>query len=242
MADQLSTLATSFSLRVDVPPQARRLVRLEHDVSALQAFANRSYAAELALQRTVVRDLLGGGGGASLFAQHDEVEACVDAAVARVRAVVAVWDGILARSAWAQAAGALADAVASKIVADVLDMAAIGQDEAYRIAKVIGFVTELDDLFLPSRLGELSAPPPPPPQQPNLPEISQTAHYAPSWLRLKYLSEVMQANLSDVRYLWFESELSLSFDADEVVHLIGLSFEDNERARAIKRDILTSRE
>lgn len=108
-------------------------------------------------------------------------------------------------------------------MADVLDLPSIGQDEAYNIARVIARVTELDDLFVvPS---SATAP------------IPQTARYATSWLRLKYLSEVLQSNLRDVRYLWLESELSLYFTVDEVVDLIGLSFEQNPRTREVVRDI-----
>lgn len=61
--------------------------------------------------------------------------------------------------------------------------------------------------------------------------------YAGSWMRLKYLSEVLQSNLRDVRFLWMESELSLYFTVDEVVDLINLSFEDNARTREIIREI-----
>jgi centromere/kinetochore protein ZW10 len=174
-------------------------------------------------------------------ASADEADACVDAAVGRVRAVAAVWEDILARSTWAQAVGSLADALAKKVVADVLDMASIGQEDAYRIARLIARVTELDDVFVPSRLeGGRGARPPHGDDHNGAAaeeEIPQTAKYAPSWLRLKYLSELLQANLMDVRYLWFESELSLWFSVDEVVDLIAASFEANERARGVAREI-----
>ena len=112
------------------------------------------------------------------------------------------------------------DSISSKIIADVLDLESIGQDDAYNTARLIAKVTELDDLFLASS-----------------DSVPSTARYAPSWLRLKYLSELLQSNLRDVRYLWFESELSLCFTAAEVVDLIGLSFEDNARRREIVREI-----
>jgi len=40
-----------------------------------------------------------------------------------------------------------------------------------------------------------------------------------------------------VKYLWFESDLSLYFTVEEVVELIGLSFEMNAQVRAVVREI-----
>lgn len=148
-----------------------------------------------------------------------------------MRSLAIAWESILSRSAWQQAVGSLVDAVANKIIGDVMDLPGIGQDEAYNIANHIASVTALDDLFLPSRFATESG------NAGETNEIPTTAQYAGSWLRLKYLSEVLQSNLKDVRYLWLESELSLYFSADEVVDLVNLSFEDNPRTREVIREI-----
>ena len=137
------------------------------------------------------------------------------------------WEVILARSAWYQAVGSLVEALSSKIITDVMDASSISQDQAYNVAKLIAHVAELDDLFLPSRVSGQGQPD----------EVPMTAQYAGSWLRLKYLSEVLQSNLRDIRYLWMESELSLYFTKDEVVDLINLSFEDNPRTREVIKEI-----
>lgn len=162
---------------------------------------------------------------------QDETESCVSTAVARVRYMAITWEPILSRSVWQQAVGSLVDSVAVKIINDVMELPSIGQDEAYNIANLIATVTGLDDLFLPSgssapgKTGKAEE------------AIPTTAQYAPSWLRLKYLSEVLQSNLKDVRYLWVESELSLYFSAEEVVDLIKISFEDNARTREVIKEI-----
>lgn len=151
-----------------------------------------------------------------------------------MRSLAIAWESILSRSAWQQAIGSLVDAVANKIIVDVMDLPSIGQDEAYNIANLIATVTGLDDLFLPSR----SSKRPSSQQQHEADdEIPTTAQYAASWLRLKYLSEVLQSNLKDLRYLWIESELSLYFSVEEVVYLINLSFEDNARTREVIKEI-----
>lgn len=203
------------------------MLRLDGDIKSLENFARRAYSNEMTIQKTILRDFL--GGDQSLM-QQDDTENCISLAVARVRALAIDWEGILSRSAWQQAVGSLADAVASKIIGDVMDMSSIGQDEAYNIANLISMITELDDLFLPSRFV-------PGGQKSRADEVPNTAQYARSWLRLKFLSEVLQSNLKDVRFLWMESDLSLYFTVDEVLDLINVSFEDNPRTREVIREI-----
>ncbi|XXG99875.1 hypothetical protein Hte_006216 [Hypoxylon texense] len=225
LAERLSDVSKEWKTREDLTPRAIAMLRLDNDIKALQSFAARAYSSEMSTQRTVLRDLM--GGSQNLLQQDgldaSDLEAQVDNATSHVRAMAATWSTILSKSAWSQAVGSLVDTIASKLVADVMDLAGIGQDEAFNIASLIARITELDDLFLPPDAAK--------------DDIPATAEYASSWLRLKYLSEVLQSNLQDVRYLWMESELSLYFTVDEVVELIGLSFVDNARTREVVKEI-----
>ncbi|KAM0278127.1 hypothetical protein ACHAQH_005325 [Verticillium albo-atrum] len=229
LAERLTEVGETWQARADVTPRARNMLRIDNDIKGLQGFANRAYTGELSTQKTVLRDLVG---GEQSLMQQDEMDSCVDSAMARVRSMAVTWDSILARSVWYQAVGALVDTLATKIISDVMDMPSVGQDEAYKIAQLIAKVTELDDLFLPSRSagGREQT-------EPDAEEIPATAQYASSWLRLKYLSEVLQSNLNEVRFLWCDSELSLYFSVDEVVDLIEASFEANARTKETIREI-----
>ncbi|KAL2179179.1 uncharacterized protein P884DRAFT_196376 [Thermothelomyces heterothallicus CBS 202.75] len=236
LAEQLAGFAAAWKTRSDISTRAQQMLRLDNDIKLLRSFANRAYTNELGIQKTVLRDLL--GGEQNLVHQPDAA-ASISSATARVRALATAWEDILARSVWQQAVGALVDAIASKMIADVTDLASIGQEEAYNIAGLISSVEELDELFLPSRWqgdrkkkegggnegGEGEE------------EVPVTAQFAGNWLRLKYLSEVLQSNLRDVRFLWVEGELSLYFTAEEVVDLVKASFEDNPRTREVIREI-----
>ena len=164
--------------------------------------------------------------------QQADAEGFIDAAVSRVRAMAVAWETILTRSAWYQAVGSLVETVAAKIISDVMEMPSIGQDEAYNIANLIAKIITLDDLFLPGRTGAAQLK-----SESDRDEIPATAQYTPSWLRLQYLSEVLQSNLREARYLWMEGELSLYFTPEEVVDLINISFEANARSREIIKDI-----
>ncbi|KAF5523524.1 Centromere/kinetochore protein zw10-like protein [Colletotrichum aenigma] len=226
LSEKLSELASAWKSRADLTTRAQNMLRIDNDIKSLQNFATRAYTNELGVQKTVLRDLL--GGDQSLM-QQDELDSCVDSAVARVRSLAVTWESILSRSVWYQAVGSLADAISSKIISDVMESSSIGQDDAYRIAQLIAKITELDDLFLPSRTAASSGS--------GKDEIPTTAQYAATWLRLKYLSEVLQSNLNEVKYLWCDSELSLYFSADEVVDLIEASFDANPRMRETIRAI-----
>ncbi|KAI3321869.1 hypothetical protein HD806DRAFT_148905 [Xylariaceae sp. AK1471] len=225
LSEQLTEISGSWKARDDLTPRAISMLRLDNDVKALQLFATRAYASEMTTRRTILRDLL--GGSQNLLHQDglgsSDLQSQVDNATSYIRTTAASWSKILAKSAWSQAVGSLVDTIASKLVADVMDLAGIGQDDAYNIANLIARITELDELFLSSGADKDAIP--------------ATAEYASSWLRLKYLSEVLQSNLQDVRFLWMESELSLYFSVDEVIDLIGLSFVDNARTREVIREI-----
>ncbi|KAK4203249.1 hypothetical protein QBC40DRAFT_337708 [Triangularia verruculosa] len=225
LAGKLADFATTWKVRQDISTRAQNMLRLDNDVKALQGFANRAYTNELSLKKMMLRDRLG---GEQNLLQLDDTESYVASAVSMVRSIALEWEPILAKSVWQQAVGSLVDALASKIISDVMDLPSIGQEEAYNIAKHIASVEELDDMFLPSKLQGT---------KPKQGEIPLTSQFASSWLRLKYLSEVLQSNLRDVRYLWMEGELSLYFSAEEVLDLINASFEDNIRTREVVREI-----
>ncbi|KAJ1329711.1 protein transport protein DSL1/ZW10 [Microdochium nivale] len=229
LSEELAKFTSTWKARTDLAPRAVTMLRLDNEIQALQSFATRAYSTEMAMQRTVIRDLL--GGSQNLLQQDglesSDLEVQVDGAIGRVRDVAATWSGILAPSAWNQAIGSLVDTIAAKLASDVMDLAGIGQDEAYNIATMIAHVEKLDDLFPgpPGAEGDTDSPPP------------QTAQYASTWLRLKYLGEVLQSNLQDILWLWKDSGLSLEFSATEVVDLIRLSFVDNARTRDVIKQI-----
>ncbi|KAH7033468.1 uncharacterized protein B0I36DRAFT_109508 [Microdochium trichocladiopsis] len=230
LSEELGKFTSAWKTRKDLAPRAVTMLRLDNDIQTLQSFAARAYATEMTTQRTIIRDLL--GGSQNLLQQDGlestDLEAQVDGAIGRIRSVAATWKTILAPSAWNQAVGSLVDTIASKLISDVMDLAGIGQDEAYNIATMIAHVEKLDDLFPGVSPGDPATAPPPPPQ---------TAQFASSWLRLKYLSEVLQSNLQDILWLWKDSGLSLEFSVGEVVDLIRLSFVDNARTRDVIRQI-----
>jgi centromere/kinetochore protein ZW10 len=154
-----------------------------------------------------------------------------------------MWKKILPYSAWASAVGSLVNAVASKIISDVFDLSGMDVDEAERTAQLITMVCALDDLFIredPLKNGKDLNKIEASDSDEEDTTIPLTAQFASNWMKMKFLSEVLQANLVDIRYLWFESDLSLYFSKEEIADLIKLSFEDNINSRQLIREIKQS--
>jgi centromere/kinetochore protein ZW10 len=60
LSERLAEFAAEWKHRDDISTRAQNMLRLENDIKSLQTFANRTYTNELAIQKTVLRDLLGG--------------------------------------------------------------------------------------------------------------------------------------------------------------------------------------
>ncbi|CZS94014.1 uncharacterized protein RAG0_04056 [Rhynchosporium agropyri] len=238
-----------------IPERAYNLVRLDPEIKVLVSFGKRAYTSELNAQRTVINDLLGGAQNffQPEYSMSNELLSTIRIVIKHIRTTATLWYKILPYSAWASATGSLVNAVATKLISDVFDLTDISVDEAERTATVLSHVETLDDLFLPkhnpanakSHNGTLRSR-----SYSTIEldlsdrggggedgEVPLTSQFADKWMKMKFLSEVLQSNLKDVRFLWFESDLSLYFTVDEVVELVGLSFERNLAVRGLLKDI-----
>jgi protein transport protein DSL1/ZW10 len=221
LAELVKDFAIKWSERTDLGLRAQSKVRLDSEVQALLKFSRAAYGREMSTQRTIITDLL--GGAQSFLNQGDNAsddQVAVESVVAHIRTLSTQWRPILSESAWSQAVGALLSTVARKMIRDVTDLTVLGADEAFRVASLISLVIKLDDLFTPEG-----------PEDSEEPPVATTSRYAPSWLKLSFLSEVLQSDLKDLMFLWTQSDLSLYFGAEEVIDLIELSFETNWRTK-----------
>lgn len=256
LAEKLKGFVTDWNSRQDLPQRAYGMVRLDSEVKVLESFGKRAYTNELIAQRTIVTDLLNGNmpispfhpssranpnpGTQNFFQQPaSSLSSAILPVISHIRTQAHLFTTILPYSASSSATGSLVNTLASKLITDIFDLTDISVDEAERIATIISQVESLDDLFLPTNNPNRQSTSPPKPTTDQ--EIPLTPQFAPLWLKLKFLSEVLQSNLKDVRYLWFESDLSLYFTAEEVVELIGLSFEMNAQVRGVVREIREGR-
>ena len=204
------------------PPQSR--LRLDNDVKALETFAKRAYSSEMESQRTILRDLLDGAQGFSSVTKppfKQESEDAVEQTVHRLRAVQRQWKDVLSDGALLQSLGSLLSTITTKMITEICELGDIGEEDSHQLRALMDRVSEAKDIFLQQREGGEPA--------------DMTFIYCPNWLKFQYLAEILESSLADIKYLWIEGELSLEFEAEEVVELIEGLFADSDiRIRAIQ--------
>jgi centromere/kinetochore protein ZW10 len=207
------------------PPASR--LRLDNDAKALDNTAKRAYGAEMESQRTILRDLLDGAQGFTNCTTEPFKSECIDAidqTIHRLHEVHRQLQPVLAQSALRQSLGSLLSTTTAKIITDVEDLSDIGDTDSRQLKALLDRITELKTLFAQ--------------EDPNTGESSDmTFIYCPNWLKFQYLAEILESSLADIKYLWKEGELSLEFDAEEVVDLIEALFADSDLRRKAVADI-----
>jgi centromere/kinetochore protein ZW10 len=199
-------------------------------MQSLGAFARRAYGREMDSQRTILTDLLSSASGfinSTAPLNSRQYTATVQDAVERVRDVDRTWTSVLGTSARLQSLGSLLGTLVRKMVADILELAdepaGISEDQSRILKGFCDRIGELADLFQEPGAGADAQP---------------LVHvYTPNWLRFVYLGEILEASLADIRYLWTEGELSLEFEAGEVVELVMALFADSPLRRDAVREI-----
>ncbi|KAK4500096.1 hypothetical protein PRZ48_008282 [Zasmidium cellare] len=205
------------------PPASR--LRLDNDVKALDQFAKRAYGTEMESQRTVLRDLLDGAQGFSnctTLPFKQECESAVEQTVDRLREVHKQYQPILSNSALLQSIGSLLATVTGKMITEIEDLPDISEADSKELKELCDRVQTAKDLFQQQAEDGGEA-------------RDMTFIYCPNWLKFQYLGELMESSLADIKYLWNEGELSLEFDAEEVVGLVEALFaESGLRRQAIQ--------
>ncbi|KAK3677653.1 ribosome biogenesis protein ytm1 [Recurvomyces mirabilis] len=203
------------------PPESR--LRLDNDVKALETFAKRAYSSEMESQRTILRDLLDGAQGFSSVTNppfKQESEDAVEQTVHRLREVQRQWKDVLSDGALLQSLGSLLSTITTKMITEICELGDIGAEDSHQLRALMDRVSEAKDIFLQQREGGEPA--------------DMTFIYCPNWLKFQYLAEILESSLADIKYLWNEGELSLEFEAEEVMELIEGLFADSDiRRRAI---------
>ncbi|KAF2480712.1 Centromere/kinetochore Zw10-domain-containing protein [Neohortaea acidophila] len=218
-------LAELLRVWQDSRPQGVGRLRLDNDTVALETFAKRAYSSEMESQRTIFRDILDGAqgfGNCTVPPFKQECESAIDGAVARLRDVHKMWKPILSQGALLQSLGSLLSTITTKIISEIEDLGDISEADSHQLHALCTRVTSITDVFTQSG-GEG--------------EQDMTFVYCATWLKFQYLAEVLESSLADIKWMWREGELSLEFDADEVVELVEALFAESELRRQAVREI-----
>ncbi|KAK0466988.1 Centromere/kinetochore Zw10-domain-containing protein [Desarmillaria tabescens] len=117
-------------------------------------------------------------------------------------------EAALNKSKYYMAIGSVTEAALSRVLEDILALPDIPEVESRRLAELCRILHALEGLFVEN------------PEQPSF-----VVAYAPSWLKYSYLSELLEASMADITYLFEEGAL-VDFEVDELVRLVRALFAD----------------
>ncbi|KAF9006117.1 hypothetical protein BDQ17DRAFT_1352779 [Cyathus striatus] len=162
-------------------------------------------------QRTVEKILADGTQGFTYTGdqdRYDECESAIGQVLRHIRQLAQKLKGILTKGKYYTVIGQVADAALSRILTDIIALPDIPELESHRLSELSKILNALEGLFS---------------EDPN--ESSFVVAYVPSWLKYSYLSELLEASMADITYLFEEGAL-VDFDLDELVKLVRALFAD----------------
>ncbi|PPQ64214.1 hypothetical protein CVT24_008590 [Panaeolus cyanescens] len=150
--------------------------------------------------------------------QYDECETAVNQVLKDIKRLAPRLKAILTKSKYYTAIGSIVDAALSRVLHDVLALPDIPEVESHRLSELCRILNSLEVLFSED------------PTQPSF-----VVAYVPNWLKFSYLSELLEASLADITYL-FEQGALVDFQVDELVALVRALFADTVlRTNAINK-------
>ncbi|KAF9073312.1 hypothetical protein BDP27DRAFT_1216330 [Rhodocollybia butyracea] len=186
--------------------------RLDECSRALKLSSDSWYGDAIEKQRQVVDTILSDGtrGLPSTGDQdrYDECENAMNRVLQEIRRVSQKWKGILTKSKYYTALGSVTDAALSRVLQDVLELGDIPELESHRLSELCRILLALEGLYVED------------PEQPSF-----VVAYVPSWLKFSYLSELLEASLADITYLFEEGAL-VDFEVEELTRLVRALFAD----------------
>lgn len=152
--------------------------------------------------------------GAQAFAytgeqdRYDECETAVNDTLRNVKQLASKLQRVLPKSKFYIALGLVTDAALSRVLRDIIALPDIPEVESHRLSELCRILNSLEGIFSED------------PTQPSF-----VVAYVPSWLKFSYLSELLEASLADITYL-FEQGALVDFEVDELVRLVRALFAD----------------
>ncbi|KAF9224001.1 hypothetical protein BS17DRAFT_795581 [Gyrodon lividus] len=185
--------------------------KLEECKDDLKVLADSWFYVGIEKQVSALGDLLAGANGftdTSDQERYDECETAITQVLRDVRSVAHAWKFILPKSKYYVAVGIVVDGVLSRILDDILAIPDIPEVESHKLSELCRIMSALEGLFVE-----------------NTTESSFVVSYVPSWLKFSYLSELLEASMADLTYLFEEGAL-VDFEIDELAKLVQALFAD----------------
>ncbi|KAI0289458.1 hypothetical protein BC826DRAFT_1031931 [Russula brevipes] len=195
--------------------------RLLETAVSLEATGKRWYEQSIDTQQALVADTLKkaeGFVGTAEQEHYDECEEAVMGVLSQVRKVARQWKGVLSKLKYFNALGSLVNFCLTCVMGDILALPDITEVESHRLSELCRILHALEGLFVDD------------PEQPSF-----VVGCVPAWLKFSYLSELLEASMADISYLFDEGAL-VDFEKQELIKLVRALFADTpQRANMINK-------
>ncbi|KAG1746530.1 uncharacterized protein EDB91DRAFT_1117434 [Suillus paluster] len=185
--------------------------KLDECKGVLRVLADSWYQDGINRQRTALCDILASAKGftdTSDQDRYDDCEMAISRVVREIRSVANTWKPVLPKSKYYTAVGAIVEVSLQRILENILAIPDIPEVESHKLSELCRILAALEGLFVE-----------------DFSESSFVVSYVPSWLKFSYLSELMEASMADLTYLFEEGAL-VDFEVDELVKLVRALFAD----------------
>ncbi|KAI0697828.1 hypothetical protein C8T65DRAFT_614507 [Cerioporus squamosus] len=185
--------------------------KMEEGLERLKVLADSWFEETIAREERLIDEILDNAKGfidTTHQERYDECETAVNEVLQRIRRVAPQWKAVLTKSRYYDALGSIVEAALSRILADVLALEDITEVESHRLSELCHILNALEGLFVED------------PEQPSI-----VVSHVPSWLKFSYLSELLEASIADISYLFEEGAL-VDFEIEELVKLVKALFAD----------------
>ncbi|KAG6854008.1 hypothetical protein C0991_011495 [Blastosporella zonata] len=142
--------------------------------------------------------------------RYDECESAMTEVLKEVRRFASRLKGIVTKTKYYTAIGMVVETALARILSDIIALPDIPEVESHRLSELCHIFNAVEGLFV-----EDTAQP------------SFVVAYVPSWLKFSYLSELLEASMADITYLFEEGAL-VDFEVDELVRLVRALFADTQ--------------
>ncbi|KAI0061027.1 hypothetical protein BV25DRAFT_1782681, partial [Artomyces pyxidatus] len=214
-------LARRVSKTLQVESTATAKDKLVEVCERLNAVGESCLEETIEQQQASIVSLLAQAEGFTNTADEQRSEDCeyvMTRVLGQVRSLAKQWKVVLSKTKYLTAIGAVVDAALVQMLEDVIGLSDITEVESHRLSELCRTLNALEGLFL---------------EDPDHP--SSVVAYVPSWLKFSYLSELLEASLADIAYLFDEGAL-VDYETQELVHLVRALFADTpQRANMINK-------
>ncbi|KAG9313057.1 hypothetical protein JVU11DRAFT_6497 [Chiua virens] len=181
--------------------------KLEECKGDLHVLADSWYYQGVDKQIVTLEEVLADAHGFTDTSDQERYDECEMVITRVLRDVRTIAPGS-SKSKYYTAVGLVVDGVLSRILDSVLAISDIPEVESHKLSELCRILTALEGLFVEDTS-----------------ESSFVVSYVSSWLKFSYLSELLEASMADLTYLFEEGAL-VDFEIDELVKLVKALFAD----------------